>query len=116
DVHEVRGAVTTRPGDVDGPVRLLFAQLYRIRARLVVHGDPRAAGDEADDRISRHGSAALGELDPQIGVPVDDHALIRLGGMPLDASGMRSHAGGEGDLGALLLRAVGAAEGGAQPL
>ena len=58
----------------------LGLQGRRVGAVLPVHRHPAALGDEAEDRVRRHGRAALGELDPDVLDALDEDAGVTAGG------------------------------------
>ncbi len=99
DLHEEQarlpGGHRRGPLHVDDALGFL-AQGHDVLAVLAVHRDPGAAGDEPDDRVVRHGCAALGELDPHVVGPGDDDA-----GLTAAAAGTVAARGGR--LGEVLL-------------
>ena len=69
DRHQERAVGGRRPGDADDPLGVLGPQVGGVDAVVAVHRHSRSPGDEAEDRVTRHRRAALGELDQQVGVP-----------------------------------------------
>src|SRR6185436_13280561 len=66
------------PLDVDDPLPIEDALRHRQTVARV-HGEPPAAGDEADDVVAGQRVAALREANEQVLDPADPHALVRLG-------------------------------------
>src|SRR6266702_512297 len=68
--HRWAGAV---PGHVDHAVGVAL-QVGGVGTVGAVDADAVPAGDESDDRVTRHRSATSGELDPDVVDPLDQHA------------------------------------------
>ena len=69
-LHHEHARGGRRPRDLDEPVGLC-AQLVGVGAVVAVHRHPVAGGDEPDDVVTRHRSAAAGQLHPHV-VGADD--------------------------------------------
>ena len=75
DLHQEHALGRRRPLDLDEAIRVGHERLH-VRAVGAVHRDPAAARDEADDLVARHGGAALGELDEDVGRPAHQDAGV----------------------------------------
>src|SRR5690606_27295018 len=72
DLHEEQALRVRRPVDLHHPVGLA-GQVRDVVTVAAVYRDPRTPGDEPDDRVPRHRSAAPRQLHPQVVTGVLDH-------------------------------------------
>src|SRR3984893_887481 len=71
ELHRECGLASAAPFDGDTPLRLVHEVLH-LGAHAGVHGDATAARDVADDFVAGDGVAALGAVNKQVVVALDD--------------------------------------------